>query len=219
MRVLSGNEKPLQRGRYVVRTQFGDAIRSSVPNCGKPTRNNDRVPSTTANAVPHLSVNDGQRRQRTLCRRTLHIAICSGTDRTQWIDELKAAQRPDGGWSLATLTENSREPERQTDAAQLARNQSGHGESFLVYVGRDEIYRTSLASDGYATGFSLFVLRHAGEPAAAPALRRGIAWLKSNQRVSGRWFTPSQGWHTEHRITNAGNAFAVLALHACGEVK
>jgi squalene-hopene/tetraprenyl-beta-curcumene cyclase len=139
--------------------------------------------------------------------------------RREWIDELKAAQRSDGGWSMATLTENSREPDRQTDAARVARSQPGHGESFLIYAGRDEIYRSSLDSDGYATGFALFVLRQVGEPAAAPELRRGVAWLKSNQRISGRWFTPSQGWHTENRITNVGNAFAVLALHACGEVK
>lgn len=145
--------------------------------------------------------------------------VISEEERALWTDELKAAQRPDGGWSMATLTENSREPERQSDAARVARQQSGHGESFLVYVGRDKIYQTSLASDGYATGLGLFVLRRVGEPVTSPTIGRGVAWLKSNQRISGRWFTPSQGWHTEHRITNAGNAFAVLALHACGEVK
>lgn len=145
--------------------------------------------------------------------------VVTAEQRTQWIDELKADQRPDGGWSLASLTENSREPDRQTEAARTAREQPGHGESFLVYAGRDAIYQSSLASDGYATGLTLFVLRQVGEPADSPPLQRGIAWLKTNQRASGRWFTPSQGWHGEHRITNAGNAFAVLALHACGEVK
>ena len=89
---------------------------------------------------------------------------------------------------------------------------------FLVYVGRDKVYRSSLASDGYATGLVIYVLRQAGVPAGDARLRRGVAWLKANQRESGRWFTPSQGWHTQHRIANAGTAFAVLALHACGEI-
>jgi squalene-hopene/tetraprenyl-beta-curcumene cyclase len=43
-------------------------------------------------------------------------------------------------------------------------------------------------------------------------------WLKTHQRESGRWFTPSQSWHTKHLITNAGTAYAVLALEACGEI-
>ena len=40
-------------------------------------------------------------------------------------------------------------------------------------------------SDGYATGLVVFVLREAGVPAADPAIQRGLAWLKANQRASG----------------------------------
>jgi hypothetical protein len=94
----------------------------------------------------------------------------------------------------------------------------GHGQEFLIYVGRDKVYQSSLASDGYATGLVLFVLRQAGVPADDAQMRHGITWLKGHQRESGRWFTPSQGWHTQHYIANAGTAFAILALHACGEV-
>jgi squalene-hopene/tetraprenyl-beta-curcumene cyclase len=139
-------------------------------------------------------------------------------EKEQTLSELKAVQRPDGGWSLASLVDNRNDPGRQTEAGRKARLEKGHGHEFLVYVGRDKVYRSSLASDGYATGLVMYVLRQAGVPAADPRLRRGVAWLKSHQRESGRWFTPSQGWHTQHRIANAGTAFAVLALHACGEI-
>src|SRR5205807_911467 len=111
------------------------------------------------------------------------------------------------------------EPADPGDArAARLRAEPGYGTAFLVIAGRSAAYRTSLASDGYATGFAVYVARQAGVPAADPALRRGVDWLKRHQRASGRWFTPSQAWHTQHRIANAGTAFAVLALHACGEV-
>ncbi len=73
-------------------------------------------------------------------------------------------------------------------------------------------------SDGYGTGFVLFVARQAGVKADDTRLQKGIAWLKSNQRASGRWFTRSPGGSKQNLHSNAGTAFAVLALHACGEV-
>jgi squalene-hopene/tetraprenyl-beta-curcumene cyclase len=88
-----------------------------------------------------------------------------------------------------------------------------------VYVGRDGVYHSTLESDGYATGFAVYVLRRAGVPAGDARVQRGISWLKTHQRQSGRWFTPSQAWHTQHLIANAGTAFAVLALDACGEIR
>jgi squalene-hopene/tetraprenyl-beta-curcumene cyclase len=142
----------------------------------------------------------------------------SAADKSQFAKELAAAQRPDGGWSLASLTENPTDPERQTEDGRQARAAVGHGREFLVYVGREKIYQSSLASDGYATGFSLYVLRQAGLPTDDPRIRRGVTWLKEHQRASGRWFTPSQSWHTQHYISNAGSSYAILALHACGEI-
>lgn len=144
--------------------------------------------------------------------------ILTPGDQTQIVADLLAAQRPDGGWSLASLVDNRRDPQRQTDAGNEARSLPGHGVDYLVFVGRDAVYRSSLASDGYATGFVIYILRQAGVPADDPRIRRGVAWLKTHQRASGRWFTPSQGWHTEHLITNLGTAYAVMALHACGEI-
>jgi squalene-hopene/tetraprenyl-beta-curcumene cyclase len=139
-------------------------------------------------------------------------------ERAQAVKALAAAQRPDGGWSLASLVDNRDDPGRQTEAGRKARAEKGHGSEFLIFVGGDKAYRSSLASDGYATGLTVFVLRQAGVPADDARVRRGVAWLKGQQRESGRWFTPSQGWHTHNLIANAGTAYAVLALQACGEV-
>ncbi len=135
------------------------------------------------------------------------------------IGRLLAAQRPDGGWSLASLVENPSAPATvAAEEARRLRSAPGHGSEFLVYSGRDAAYKSVLASDGYATGFAIYVSRTADIPASDERLIRGINWLKKNQRASGRWFTPSQAWHSQHLIANAGTAYAVLALAACGEV-
>lgn len=108
------------------------------------------------------------------------------------VAQLRAAQRADGGWSLPALGR---------------------------YVRRDEAKtpNEAAASDGYATGLAVYVLRQSGVPAADPAVARGAAWLRANQRESGRWYTRSLNTDRAHYITNAGSAFAVLALAACGE--
>ena len=56
------------------------------------------------------------------------------------------------------------------------------------------------------------MLRQAGLAADDPAVVKGVAWLKANQRESGRWYTRSLNNDKHHYITHAGTAFAVLAL-------
>jgi len=148
---------------------------------------------------------------------TLVDDLTADFDAARTIDALRAAQRSDGGWSLASLTENPGDPDHQTDDGRTNRAADGHGREFLVYVGRENTFRSSLESDGYATGFTVFVLRQAGVPADDPAIRRGVDWIKTKQRASGRWFTPSQSGSTQHYIANAGNAYVIMALKACGE--
>lgn len=118
----------------------------------------------------------------------------SKSEQQATINELLSIQRPDGGWNSASLgnwkRHKSEPPEQDFDT-----------------------------SDGYGTGFTIYVLRRAGVPADDPTLQKGIAWLHANQRESGRWFTRSLFKDNKHYLTHAGTAFAVMALAECGELK
>ncbi len=107
------------------------------------------------------------------------------------VAELKKKQRADGGWGLPALGSYVRKDQSANDP--------------------------DAASDGYGTGFAVYVLRQAGVPAEDAAVKKGIGWLKGNQRESGRWFTRSLNTDKRHYIANAGTAFAVMALAECGE--
>jgi squalene-hopene/tetraprenyl-beta-curcumene cyclase len=111
------------------------------------------------------------------------------------VDEQKAVKKdllekqlPDGGWSAAGI---------------------------YPWPRGDKKEQTPQTSDGYGTGFTIFVLRQAGVPANDPALVKGIAWLKANQRESGRWFSRSLFRDNKHYLSHAGSAFAVMAIQAC----
>ncbi len=121
--------------------------------------------------------------------------ILDPKQRQSVLDELFARQLADGGWAVAGLLAEWKDHQR-----------------------KDKLPQITNAGDGYATGFAVFVARHSGVPASDPRIGRAIAWLKANQKESGRWFTPSPTKDSKHLITNAGTAYAVMALAACGEV-
>ncbi len=104
------------------------------------------------------------------------------------IKEIQAAQRPDGGWSAA---------------------------SFGNWKRGDKTEQDLNTSDGYGTGFAVYVLRRAGVSADEAGLQKGVAWLKANQRESGRWFTRSLFKDNHHFLSHAGTAFAIMAIAEC----
>ena len=104
----------------------------------------------------------------------------------QTITELKQLQRVDGGWSLPSLGKYQRRDKTPNDQ--------------------------NAPSDGYATGYVMVILKQAGVPASDASIQKGIGWLKSHQRDSGRWFTRSLNNDRDHYIANAGTAFALMAL-------
>jgi squalene-hopene/tetraprenyl-beta-curcumene cyclase len=110
-------------------------------------------------------------------------------ERERTIADLLAKQRPDGGWSLTSLGRWERR-----DGTPNPEDAPG---------------------DGYGTGYVIYVLRQAGLPADSEPIRKGIGWLKTNQRASGRWFTRSPSLDHAHYLTHAGTGFALMALSAC----
>ena len=65
------------------------------------------------------------------------------------------------------------------------------------------------------TGLAIIALRKAGVPASDARIQRGVQWLLTNQRASGRWYTRSlnrDGWQF---ITYSGTAYPLLALALC----
>ena len=108
------------------------------------------------------------------------------------IKKLLSRQKKDGGWALPTLGDWTRGDGGQQDLE---------------------------TSDGYGTGFAIFTLRRAGVAADSSAMQRGIHWLKSHQRESGRWFTRSLNKDNKHFISHAGTAMAVMALSACDQLR
>jgi squalene-hopene/tetraprenyl-beta-curcumene cyclase len=113
--------------------------------------------------------------------------LLSDDEKHATMEELKGLQRPDGGWGLAALGDWKRADGTEQD--------------------RD-------STDGYGTGFVVYVLLQGGLTADDPDIQRGIGWLETNQRASGRWYTRSLYKDNHHFITHAGTALAVMAIEA-----
>ena len=87
---------------------------------------------------------------------SLHVdGIMTEAERQQVVQDLFALQKPDGGWGVVTMGNWQRSDDKPQDME---------------------------SSDGYGTGFAVYVLRQAGVPADEPRIQKGIAWLKTHQR-------------------------------------
>lgn len=109
--------------------------------------------------------------------------------RAKALAEVLALQLPDGGWSAAAMGNWKR----------------GDGTEQAVTT-----------SDGYGTGLAIYLARRSGIAADDERLVRGVNWLKTHQRASGRWFTRSLFKDGRHYLTHAGTSMAILALDSCG---
>ena len=113
-------------------------------------------------------------------------------------------QQPDGGWSTRRMSPLMKWHE-DVDAR-------------VVAMIEGEPDAANPASDAYMTAFAIVLLRESGVPAGDPRIQKGAAWLKSNQRVSGRWWMKSLYKGTYHYITYISTTQALRALALCDEV-
>jgi squalene-hopene/tetraprenyl-beta-curcumene cyclase len=104
---------------------------------------------------------------------------------------IAAAERPDGGWSMADLGAWHR-----IDSTELDRN-----------------------SDGYATALMVLALERSASPAGAAPAARGVGWLAHHQdSATGGWTTVSVNKQRDPAsdagkfMSDAATAYAVLAL-------
>lgn len=74
-------------------------------------------------------------------------------------------------------------------------------------------------SDAYMTALAIVLMRQNNIQASDERIQRGIAWLKREQRVSGRWWMHSLYRGNYHYITYIATCQALKALAMCGEIQ
>ena len=73
-------------------------------------------------------------------------------------------------------------------------------------------------SDAYMTSLAIVLMRQNNVPVSDPRIQQGLAWLKREQRESGRWWMHSLYRGNYHYITYIATVEAMKALDLCGEL-
>lgn len=73
-------------------------------------------------------------------------------------------------------------------------------------------------SDAYMTALAIILMRQSNVPASDERIQRALAWLKKEQRVSGRWWMQSLYRGNYSYITYIATTQALKALALCDEL-
>lgn len=151
----------------------------------------------------HRPINDYERSVK-LQLATYMPDLVSKAERDEAIAMLRKQQKADGGWSTRNMSDLMKWHVKMDQK--------------VVDMIRSEPDAADPASDPYMTAFAIVLLREAGVPSDDPQVRKGIGWLKANQRVTGRWWMKSLYRDTVHYSTYISTAVALRALALCGEI-
>ncbi len=117
---------------------------------------------------------------------------------------LWAKQHDDGGWCLRDMSDT--------------RNWRTPMSDFVIKLIEGLPDAANPRSDPYMTAQAIILLRESGVPANDPRIQKGLAWLKTEQRIGGRWWMHSLYRGNFQFITYIATAKAMRALGMCGEL-
>lgn len=143
--------------------------------------------------------------------------LVSKEDRDAAIAMVWGKQLADGGWSTRRMSELLKwrvEVHPPTDR----RPWKEAMDPTVVALIQNLPDAANPGSDPYMTAFAIVLLRESGVSASDPRIQRGIAWLKSNQRETGRWWMHSLYRGNYNYITYISTAQAMRALALCDEL-
>jgi squalene-hopene/tetraprenyl-beta-curcumene cyclase len=143
--------------------------------------------------------------------------LVSKEERDAAIAMLWRKQLPDGGWSTRRMSDLLKwrvevHPPTERRPWKEAMDPT------VVALIQNLPDAANPGSDPYMTAFAIVLLRESGVPASDKSIQRGIAWLKENQRVSGRWWMYSLYRGNYNYITYISTAQALRALALCDEL-
>jgi squalene-hopene/tetraprenyl-beta-curcumene cyclase len=143
--------------------------------------------------------------------------LVSKEEREAAIAMLWGKQLPNGGWSTRRMSDLMKwrlevHPATSRQAWKEAMDPT------VVKLIQNLPDAANPGSDPYMTAFAIVLLRESGVPADDARIRRGVAWLKENQRVTGRWWMHSLFRGNFNYITYISTAQALRALALCDEL-
>jgi squalene-hopene/tetraprenyl-beta-curcumene cyclase len=130
--------------------------------------------------------------------------LVSQSERDAALTLLSSLQHADGGWSTRDFSPvDDWHFEMSPAVLNLIKN--------LPDAAKPE-------SDAYMTAFATVLLRQSKVPVADVRIQRSLAWLRREQRESGRWWMHSLYRGNYHYITYMATAQALKAFDLCGEL-
>ncbi len=113
--------------------------------------------------------------------------LVSKKEREAAIAMLWRKQLPDGGWSTRRMSDLLKWRLEVHPATERQPWKEAMDPTVVALI-QNLPDAANPGSDPYMTAFAIVLLRESGVPASDTRIQRGIAWLKANQRVSGRWW-------------------------------